>query len=95
MLMRFHFGLGVGHIYSHHPTSQDVPVPGGSAEQDDGQVVDDYNEDEGQEDDSSDEEEGGDLRTQNVLQGSDSSSESLISQFNEMYGSDVELDYEN
>jgi hypothetical protein len=93
MLMRFHFGLGIGHVYSHHRVSQAEPPHRGVAEQDDGEVEDNY--EEAEEDDCAFEGEDGEPRVQGVVPLFGSSNDSLVSQFDEMYGSEVELDYEN
>lgn len=93
MLMHFHFGLGVGHVYSHKRTLQTESPHRGVVGQDDSEVNENYEEDE--EEDSSSEEEDGYLRAQDVVLPFGFSNESFISQFDEMYGSEVELDYEN
>lgn len=93
MLMRFHYGLGVGHVYSHHRATQvelqqdditfhaslndDVEDP-----TDDTEIHDDTDESDGTDEGSDIEQPFG-------------SNESLLDQFDEMYDSEVPLDYEN
>ncbi|KAG1861316.1 hypothetical protein F4604DRAFT_1929911 [Suillus subluteus] len=86
MLMRFHFGLGVGHMYSHKRTLQTEPPHGGVAGQDDREVDENYKE--AEEDDPPSEEEDGDLRAENVVQPFGSSNESLVSEFDEIISDD-------
>jgi hypothetical protein len=88
--MRFHFGLGVGHVYSHYRTMQagiqqegtpfhlplDVEYP-----TDDMEVDEDDNE--GTEDEL------------DIEDSPSSSKESLLDPLDEMYDSEVDLDYEN
>jgi hypothetical protein len=95
MLMRFHFGLGVGHVYSHHRPKQPVPKAAAHAvlAHDFEDLRDEEVED--QEDSEDDSEDDGTQGGSDVEQWFGSSNESLIDQFNEMYDSDVELDYEN
>lgn len=99
MLMRFHFGLGVGHTYSHYRTSQansqDKYIAGflDDVDTEDDEEVGSHSED-GEEDDAEDQQdEGSDSEATEQQFGS--SRESLLSQFDEMYDSDLELDYEN
>jgi hypothetical protein len=95
MLMQFHFGLGVGHTYSHHRTSQ--------AESQDEYLaglehnVHDFGDDEEVESHDEDEEDNSDCERDSKVaeQQFSSSSESVSSEFDEMYDSDLELDYEN
>lgn len=94
MLMQFHFGLGVGHIYFHYRVTQAGPqhastslqpsLTDGVEEPANNVEVDEYEyEDDGTED-------GLDI------EGSlSSSNESLLEQFDQMYDSEVDLDYEN
>lgn len=96
MLMRFHFGLGVGHVSSHYRPTQSVPKAAAHAA-----LTHDF-EDLGQTDEVEDQEDSEDDGEDDSTQGESdveqwfgSSNESLIDQFNEMYDSDVELDYEN
>jgi hypothetical protein len=92
MLMRFHFGLGVGHVYSHYRGAPAGPQPEGSTNsvpEDDVDVNDfDYDFETEEEDDST-------SRVQVVGEGFGDSNESLLEQFDQMYDSDVDLDYEN
>lgn len=90
MLMRFHFGLGVGHVYSHYRTTQvgiqregtpfhlplDVEYPADDVEVDE-------DDDEGTEDEL------------DIEDSPSSSNESLLDPLDEMYDSEVDLDYEN
>lgn len=99
MLMRFHFGLGVGHVYSHHRPTQPEPQPEGSAayatsphDVEDSVETDEV---ENQEDSEDDDEDGGTEGGSDAEQWFSSSNESLVDQFNKMYDSDVSLDYEN
>lgn len=91
--MRFHFGLGVGHTYSHHRTSQagskDAYLAGFEHNVQDCGDAESHDEDE--EEDDSDFERDGEVSEEQF----GSSSESLSSEFHEMYDSDLELDYEN
>jgi hypothetical protein len=93
MLMRFHFGLGVGHTYSHHRTSQagfqDAYLAGFEHDIQDCGDAESHDEDEEEED--SDFERDSEVPEEQFS----SSSESLSSEFHEMYDSDLELDYEN
>jgi hypothetical protein len=97
MLMRFYFGLGVGHVYSHYRPTQ--PEPEGAAHaafthdvEDVGQIdeVEDEEDSEDDEDEDDDTKGGSD-----VERWFSSSNESLLGQFDEMYDSEVDLDYEN
>ncbi|KAG2343737.1 hypothetical protein BDR05DRAFT_947857 [Suillus weaverae] len=99
MLMRFHFGLGVGHAYSHHRLTQPELHPEGSAahaafthDVEDPGEMDGVGGEEDSEDDNEDDstESGSDIERR-----FGSSDESLLDQFNEMYNSNVSLDYEN
>lgn len=95
--MRFHFGLGVGHTYSHHRTSQagsqDAYLAGFEHNVQDCGDAESHDEDE--EEDDSDLERDSDSDSEVPEQQFSSSSESLSSEFHEMYDSDLELDYEN
>jgi len=100
MLMRFHFGLGVGHVYSH--CRQTVLQRDGSAAQSvstpHAREIDDDNgslgdEEEAAQDDEDDEDEHPLVYPTEQWYGS--SQESLIEQYEEMYASELELDYEN
>jgi hypothetical protein len=89
--MRFHFGLGVGHVYSHY---RGALQPEGSAK---GIPEDDMDFD-GEIDDhdsQSEEEEDGTSRVEAVGERFGASNESLLEHFDEMYDSEVDLDYEN
>ncbi|KAG2090034.1 uncharacterized protein F5147DRAFT_586925 [Suillus discolor] len=93
MLMRFHFGLGVGHVYSHchamqaglqqsdtpsHPFLTDIEEPADNME------VDEFEyEDEGTE------------NGLDIEESLSSSDELLLEQFDEMYDREVDLYYEN
>jgi len=93
MLMRFHYGLGVGHIYSHRRVSltgsQQTCNPGA------GHILsDDGDEDDGDEEDEDDGSEDDQMVQHGDLEFG-SSSESLGTDFDEMYCDDLELDYEN
>jgi hypothetical protein len=93
MMMQFHFGLGVGHVFSHYSSPQvEVPVTRGVScvmeEAESGDEEEEGNSSESEKDDDCspmvdcDEQFG-------------SSTESLIGEFEEMYDSEVELDYKN
>jgi hypothetical protein len=96
MLMRFHFGLGVGHVYSHYRATEvgllqreDIALHTSSNHDvdesaNDAEVSDDDH------DDSDDESDGSDSGLDIV-----GSNESLLDQFDEMYDREVDLDYEN
>lgn len=95
MLMRFHFGLGVGHVYSHYRATEvelrreDIALHTSSNHYvddtaNDAEVSDDDN------DGSDDESDGTDSGLDIV-----GSNESLLAQFDEMYDREVDLDYEN
>lgn len=93
--MRFHFGLGVGHTYSHHRTSQAQSQDEYLAnfehnlqDFEDSKEVESHDDDEEQDDSESE------VEVEVSEQQFSSSSESL-SEFHEMYNSDLELDYEN
>jgi hypothetical protein len=103
MLMRFHPGLGVGHVYSHRCPMQPEPEPEPehSAAQtafthnfEDLREIDEAEDQEDSEDDNDDDDEG-------TEDGSDaeqwfgSSNKSLLDQFDKMYDSEISLDYEN
>lgn len=99
MVMRFHFGLGVGHVYSHHRPTQPELQPEGSVTHatlthDDEDLVE-TDEVENQEDSEDDDEDSSTRGGSDVEQWFSSSNESLLDQFNEMYDSEVSLDYEN
>lgn len=102
MLMCFHFGLGVGYIYSHHCTSESEPLNGASTRPaiiahdievpiDNLKVVEGDEEDE--EDSASEDDETS--ISHGLEQQFGSSNKLLSSQFDEMYNSELELDYEN
>jgi len=92
--MQFHFGLGVGHVYSHYHSAPADLFPEGNTQcipKDDVDVdgdTDDYDS-ELQEDDD------GTSRVEVVGERFGDSNESLSEQFNEMYRSNIDLDYEN
>jgi hypothetical protein len=94
MLMRFHFGLGVRHVYSHYRSAPADLLPEGNTQcipEDDVDVdgdTDDY-------DSESQEDDDGASRVEVVGERFGDSNESLSEQFDEMYGSDIDLDYEN
>ena len=97
--MRFHFGLGVGHVYSHHRPAQPELQPEGSAAhaafthdvEDPGEIDEVEDQEDSEDDDQDDGTEGG----SDVEQWFSSSNESLLDQFDEMYDSEAPLDYEN
>jgi hypothetical protein len=92
MLMRFHFGLGVGHVYSHYrgaPAGLQPEVSTNGLPEDETNVDGDDYESESEEDDEST------PRVEVVGERFGDSNESLLEQFDEMYDSDVDLDYEN
>ncbi|KAG1738145.1 uncharacterized protein EDB91DRAFT_1054736 [Suillus paluster] len=95
MLMWFHFGLGVGHTYSHYHTSQaesqDEYLAGFAHN---AQDIGDEEEVESHDEEDEDEEEDCE-RENGPEQQFGSSSESLLSELRDMYDSDLELDYEN
>jgi hypothetical protein len=100
--MHFHFGLGVGHVYSHYRSMQ-AEVQEDNAVQAShtlhGQYTrnDTINEDADEdEDEEADEDEGDSTDGELTLEQHFSSSDkSLSSQFGQMYGSDFEVDYKN
>jgi hypothetical protein len=108
--MRFHFGLGVGHVYSHYRSTQ-VETREGDAVRagtigdgqdttnvaiDEVEVADEVVHENSDEDqDAYEDEEDGTNGGLTLEQRFSSSDESLLSQFGQMYGSDFELDYEN
>lgn len=85
MLMRYHYGLGVGHVYSHHCSSLPESWDNSIVEQVESDIEDVID---GQSEDNEDDPQCPD-------QEFNSSQESLESGFDEMYGSDLELDYKN
>jgi hypothetical protein len=100
MLMRFHFGLGVGHVYSHHRTTQAELQREGSHVQavfthdvqdppDSGEIDEDGSEDEDEDEDEDDAMVGA------IGQQFSASDDSLLEEFEEMYDSELVLDYEN
>lgn len=95
MLMRFHFGLGVGHVYSHlqqdGSAAQSVFTSHVKEHDDDNGSLGD--EEEAAQNDEDDENEG--LLVDPTERWYGSSQESLIEQYEEMYASELELDYEN
>jgi hypothetical protein len=97
MLMCFHFGLGIGHVYSHHRNVQATHQRDGSAvqcliEESDEEDGNSRDENEGMQDDEDDD----DVQMMDLAeQWYGSSQESLVEQFEEMYESELELDYEN
>ncbi|KAG1739689.1 hypothetical protein EDB19DRAFT_1908712 [Suillus lakei] len=113
MMMRFHFGLGVGHTYSHCRTSQakspdkyiagfldDVDAGddgdvGSHYEDEEEDDAEDDEEDDAEDDEEDDTEDEWDEGSEDAEQQSGSSRESLLSQFDDMYDSELELDYEN
>ncbi|KAG0701858.1 hypothetical protein DFH29DRAFT_999849 [Suillus ampliporus] len=102
MLMHFHFGLGVGHVYSHHRATQVVVQQDDIAAQsvftrhireDDEGARNSGEDDEGATDDEDDDD---DIpMVDPAEQWYESSQESLLEQYEEMYKSELELDYEN
>ncbi|KAG2113778.1 uncharacterized protein F5147DRAFT_770419 [Suillus discolor] len=90
MLMCFHYGLGVGHVYSHHQSSLTESQRGSPSTE---EVVDDV--ESSMDDGTSVEDEDEDPNIQDGELEFGSSRESLGSEFDGMYGSDIELDYEN
>ncbi|KAG2742745.1 hypothetical protein P692DRAFT_20879278 [Suillus brevipes Sb2] len=97
MLMRFHFGLGVGHVYSHHRNAQAMHQRDDSAvqcrvEESDEEDCQSRDENESMQDDEDDD----DVQMMDPAeQWYGSSQESLVEQFEAMYESELELDYEN
>jgi hypothetical protein len=109
--MRFHFSLGVGHIYSHHHSTQaevqeDNGVWAGATR--DGQHTmdntinedaddEDNNVEDNVEDNEEDNEDDQDSTGGELTleQCFSASDESLLSQFGQMYDSKLEIDYEN
>jgi hypothetical protein len=108
MLMRFHFGLGVGHVYSHHRSTQAEEGNGVRAgvtrdamndtidedadDDEDDEEEDDEENEEDEEDNEDEDSTDGELTLEQRFSASD---ESLLSQFGQMYGSELEIDYEN
>jgi hypothetical protein len=107
--MRFHFGLGVGHVYSHHratPAEHQREDSAGKDPAGDGDGDGDEDEDEDEDGDGDEDRDGdgdgdgdGDEEEDDganaIERRSISSNESLSEQFDEMYDSEVDLDYEN
>jgi hypothetical protein len=100
--MRFHFGLGVGHVYSHHLAPQAAIQQDNIAAQsastshvgeDDEDARNSGEDDEGEIDDEDDDNENPMVNPAEQWYGS--SQESLLEHYEEMYASEVELDYEN
>lgn len=99
MLMRFHFGLGVGHVYSHYRLTHVGPKEGGSNVEHhvENGIEEEYEEYEGESESEGEDEEREDDGTISGLtleQRFGASYESLT-HFNDMYDSELELDYEN
>jgi hypothetical protein len=102
MLMRFHFGLGVGHVYSHYRTTPaELQREGGTVHHDvqdflDNAEVDevdnDYGNGDGYEDDIESED---DITYESDADARSASNDSLSEESEEMYDSELELDYEN
>ncbi|KAG2120561.1 uncharacterized protein F5147DRAFT_766475 [Suillus discolor] len=97
MLMRFHFGLGVGHVYSHQRAMQvivqqnDITAQSTFVGEDDEDARNSRESDEG----ATDNEDEDVLIVDPTEQWCGSSQSSLLEQYEEMYDSEVELDYEN
>jgi hypothetical protein len=91
--MRFHFGLGVGHVYSHHRATQvelqqeDITLHASLNDDVEDPTDDMETHDDTDESDGTDE--GLDIEQPF------GSNESLLDQFDEMYDGEVVLDYEN
>lgn len=112
MLMRFHFGLGVGHIYSHHRATQTEVQREGSAVQalftQDVQDPEHREVDKGEQEEQEEQEEQDDdcddfddfdfdcdgARVGAIEHWFSTSNDSL-EEFDDMYDSEAELDYEN
>jgi hypothetical protein len=93
MLMHFHFGLGVGHVYSHHCATQvelqweDNPLHASFNHDAEGPTDDlEINDDSDESDDTD-----GTLDVEQPF----GSNKSLLDQFDEMYDGEVDLDYEH
>lgn len=97
MLMRFHFGLGVGHVYSHRRNAQAMHQRDDSAVQRRVEESDDEDSQSRDENESmQDDEDDDDVQMMDPAdQWYGSSQESLVEQFEAMYESELELDYEN
>ncbi|KAG1717479.1 hypothetical protein EDD22DRAFT_851697 [Suillus occidentalis] len=103
MLMHFHFGLGIGHVYSHltlqGKIQQDnITVQYASTShvgEDDEDARNSVEDNEGIIDDEDEDEDDDNLMVNPDEQWYGSSQELLVEQFEEMYMSEVELDYEN
>ncbi|KAG1740715.1 hypothetical protein EDD22DRAFT_959142 [Suillus occidentalis] len=91
MLMRFHFGLGVGHVYSHYRGAPAGLQPEVSTHD----ISDEDENDEDADDYGFESEDEGISRVEAVGERFGDSDESLLEQFADMYESDVDLDYEN
>ncbi|KAG2159196.1 uncharacterized protein EDB93DRAFT_1245012 [Suillus bovinus] len=99
MLMHFHFGLGMGHVYSHYRLMH-VGLKEGSSNVEhhaENGIEEEYKEYKGKSESEGEDEEREDDGTISGLtleQHFGASSESLT-HFNDMYDSELELDYEN
>lgn len=99
MLMRFHFGLGVGHVYSHHRAAHIIQQDGMAAQYHVGEADDDdtafWEDDKGSQDEEEDDDDDDTPMNHSGERWYGSSQESLVEQFEEMYESELALDYEN
>jgi hypothetical protein len=96
MLMHFHFGLGVGHVYSH--CYAHFEPQGGSADVQhtaENGTEDEYEEYEDDEEDKDEESEDDCTMGELTLEQHFSVSNESLSHFGEMYDSELEVDYEN
>lgn len=97
MLMRFHFGLGVGHVYSHYRLTHVGPKEGGSNGEHHAEtgIEEEYVEYEGEGEEHEDEEREDEEREELTLEQRFGTSYESLTYFNDMYDSELELDYEN
>jgi hypothetical protein len=95
MLMRFHFGFGVGHVYSHYRSTQVELREVVTDETEDADESETSDEAEGADVFEEDEDEDGTSGELTFEERFSSSNESLLSQFGQMYDTELEVDYEN
>jgi hypothetical protein len=113
MLMRFHFGLGVGHVYSHHRATQTEVQREGSAvlasftqdvqdpehgevdKEEQGEQEQEQEQDDDDCDDCDDCDCDCDGARVGAIEHRFSTSNDSLEEFDDMYDSEAELDYEN
>jgi len=95
MLMCFHFGFGVGHVYSHYRSMQvklwEV-ITDETKDADESETLDEAKGADVFEEDEDEDGTSGELTFEECFS---SSNKSLLSQFGQMYNNELEVDYEN